>query len=146
MNNKYRPERNLDFYKNKQKHNNLYFTSIVIGVCIAINIYVFNFDSLSETMLVRLTVLWLFPIVFGYYGLVAQWLQLNYRRLHFRKPKDLLRSVSKKFPILLIRPIFNIVHFPLYIPNKSPLYLAISGSLIWSVWLLIFFEVIFPAL
>ena len=146
MNNQIRPERNLEFYRNRQKHSGMYFISLVIGACIAIYIYIFNFDNFSETMLIRVTALWLFPIVFGYYGFVAQWMQLNYERQQFRRPKDLLISVSNRMPSFFIRPIFGMLHFPLFIINKSPLFIAISGSLIWSVWLLIFFEVIFPAL
>jgi hypothetical protein len=144
MNNEIKPERSLEFYKNRKTHNNLYSTFILIGVCIAVYIYVFNFENYSETMLVKGTVLWLFPIIFGYYGFIAQWMHLNFEKHKLRKPVDLFKSMSNKLPVLIIRPLFNMLHFPLYIPNKSPLFLAISGSVIWAVWLMIFFVVIFP--
>jgi hypothetical protein len=146
MTNETSPERNLESYRNKKKHSSLYSTCIIIGVCIAIYIYVFNFDNYSETLLVQLTILWLIPIVFGYYGFIAQWMHLNFEKRQFIKPIDLLKSVSKKLPVFVIRPLFNMVHFPLFIINKSPLFIAISGSLIWCIWLLIFFVVIFPKL
>ena len=141
-----RPKRNLESYRRLKKHNTLYSTSILIGVSIAVYVYFFRFDYYSETILVRLTVLWLFPLVFGYYGFVAQWMQANFEKQQFRKPSDLLFSVSRKLPAILIRPIFNILHLPLFVPNKSPIFVAVAGSLIWSVWLLIFFELIFPRL
>lgn len=135
-----RPERNLESYRKLKKHNILYSTSITIGPAIAVYVYVFSFDYCSKT------VLWLFPLVFGYYGFVAQWMQENFEKRQYRKSTDLLFSVSRKLPAILIRPIFNILHLPLFVPNKSPMFTAVAGSLIWSVWLLIFFEVIFPRL
>jgi hypothetical protein len=146
MTNELRPERSLEFYKNRKTHSSLYSTSILIGLCIAIYIYVFNFNSFSETMLVSGTALCLFPIIFGYYGFIAQWMYNNFEKHKFKRPIDLLISASKQFPALVIRPLFNMVHFPLFIPNKSPLFLALGGSFIWSIWLLIFFVVIFPRL
>lgn len=146
MKNHLKPERSLESYKDKKKHSSLYLTSIIIGISIAIYIYVFNFDNYSETMLIRGTALWFFPVVFGYYGFVAQWMHLNFEKHQFNKPVDLLISVSNRLPAFFIRTMFSMLHFPLFVINKSPLFIAISGSLIWSVWLLIFFEVIFPKL
>lgn len=140
-----RPERSLEFYQKKKRHTTLYSTSIIAGICIAIYIYAFSFDYYSETTLVKMTALWVFPIVFGYYGFVAQWMQENFEQQKYRKPTDLLLSFSMKLP-LIIKSLFNILHLPLFVPKKSPLFLAISGALIWSIWLFIFFVVIFPLL
>ena len=146
MKNQFNQERSLESYRTTKKHSGIYSASIITGLSIAAYVYLYKFDSFSETLLVRLTVLWFFPLVFGYYGFIAQWMQANYREKGFASPLELLLSVSKKFPLSLIRPVLNIIHLPLYVRNKSPMFMAISGSLIWSIWLLIFFEVIFPLL
>lgn len=139
-----KPNRSLEFYRNKRKHSTLYFTSIMSGVCIALYLFIFNFTSYIESMLISGTILWVFLIVFGYYGFVAQWIHLNFEKLKFNKPRDLFVAECKKLPSFGIRPIFNALHFPLYIPNKSPLFLALAGSFVWSIWLMLIFVLIIP--
>lgn len=148
MINKIKPKRTLEFYRKRKTHGSLYSVSILIGVCMAVYMYVFNINDYFESMfvLVRRTLLWFIPIVFGYYGFIAQWMHINFEKHHFRRPIDLLISVSKKLPAFFIRPVFNMLHFPLFIMDKSPLFLAISSLFIGLVWLLIFFVVIFPRL
>ena len=103
-----KPNRSLEFYRNKQKLSSLYFTSLLVGSCVAFYLFIFNFENYRDTMLISGTVLWLSPIIFGYYGFIAQWLYSNFQEKRFRKPKDLLLSISEKLPKLIIRPLFNI--------------------------------------
>ncbi|MFK8012743.1 MAG: hypothetical protein AB8B80_11920 [Marinicellaceae bacterium] len=144
MKTKLKPDRSLEFYRNKKKHTSLYITAILIGACMAFYLFVFNLNHYIETMLVSGTVLWVFPIIFGYYGFFAQWLQENFQERKFRKPKDLFESIGKDLPVIIIRPLFNMLHMPLFISNKTPLFLALTGSFIWSIWIMIFFVVILP--
>ncbi|MBB5953588.1 hypothetical protein FHS29_000158 [Saccharothrix tamanrassetensis] len=51
----------------------LYAIAAAVGLGAAVVLY-FPAFSLSETFLVRVVALWLFPLVFGCYGLIGEWL------------------------------------------------------------------------
>ncbi|MFK8013643.1 MAG: hypothetical protein AB8B80_16510 [Marinicellaceae bacterium] len=140
-----KPDRSLAFYKKKKHFTSLYLTSVVTGLCIAIYFFVFDIEVYSNFMLIRGTLLWFIPVIFGYFGLIAQWLHANFVERSFRTPQDLFVSQSKQLPVV-IRPFLNAVHIPLFIPNKTPIFIAIAGSFIWAIWIMIFFVIIFPIL
>jgi|GEM_PF-4059113 len=60
---------------------------------------------------------------------------------------DLLFSVIKESAGTVGKLISLFVHAPfLIIKSKKPILVALGGSIIWAVLLIIFFEAIFPAL
>ncbi len=128
-------------------YSGIYFASIIIGVLIAIYIYLLNFDSFSETVLIRITPLWFFPIVFGYYGFVSQRMAAKLEKSHFENVADLLFSVIQGSTGKIGKLISLFVHAPfIIIKSKRPILVALGGSIIWAILLIIFFEVIFPML
>ncbi|GIE30460.1 hypothetical protein Ait01nite_035050 [Actinoplanes italicus] len=123
-----------------------YATLIALGLGSAMVIYTVLFDSLSETVLVRISPLWIFPIVFGYYGLVAQRMQARLQETHLDTVSDQLLDVIKEshwlgrvFAFLLYAPF-------LLVKSRQPWVTALVGSLIWAIALALFFSVIFPTL
>jgi len=118
---------------------------IVIGICIFLYIFGIAFDSLSETMLVRLTPLWFFFVVFGVYGYIAerllaypedgktpsygQWMG----RMFSRAPVSSLFVMLLSFPFAFLR-------------MRNSLLVAFFGALVWGLLLYVFFAGIFPSL
>ena len=128
-------------------YRSLYFFSIVIGISIAFYIYLVDFDSFSETTLVRITPIWFFPIVFGYYGFVSQRMAKKLGKSHFENVADLLLSIIQGSTGNVGKAASLLVHAPfIIIKSKKPFLVALGGSLIWAVLLVIFFEAIFPSL
>ena len=145
--------------KNKRKSNgetkvsngtiykSIYFASIIIGIFIAAYIYIINFDNFSETVLIRITPLWFFPIVFGYYGFVSQRMAAKLQKSQFENVADLLFSVIKESSGTVGKLISLFVHAPfIIIKSKKPILVALGGSIIWAILLVIFFEAVFPKL
>jgi hypothetical protein len=123
-----------------------YTTLIVLGAGSAMVIYTVLFDSLSETMLVRISPLWIFPVVFGYYGLVAQRMEARLQETHLDTVSDVLLSVIKE--IGWMGQVFALlIHAPfLLVKSRQPWVTALVGSLIWAIALALFFGVVFPTL
>jgi hypothetical protein len=123
-----------------------YVTLLALGLGSVVAIYTVLFDSLSETVLVQITPYWIFPIVFGYYGLVAQRMEARLQSTHVDNVSDQLLNVIREFGFLGQAFAF-LVHAPfLVIKNSRPWVTAFAGSLMWALALVIFFEVIFPGL
>ena len=119
-----------------------YIAGIVVGLGIAAYIYLVAFDSLSETTLVSLTSVWVFPLVFGIYGFLAE---------KFVKMIDAGRADSLRTATLVWTRVTGFLGLILLLPflftkSRSPLLVAIVGSLFWAVLLFIFFQVVFPML
>ena len=124
-----------------------YSASIAVGVAIAGYIYLVAFDSLSETTLVRITPVWFFPIVFGYYGFVAQRMAQKLPESKFDRVANLLFSIIKETQGGVGKLFGLIIHAPfIVIKSKSPMLVAFGGAAIWAVVLVIFFNFIFPRL
>ena len=124
----------------------LYVALLVLGLGSAVVIYTVLFDDLSETVLVQAAPYWIFPSVFGYYGLVAQRMEARLPNTHLDNVSDQLLNVIKEFGSLGQAFAF-LVHAPfLIVKNARPWVTALAGSLIWALALTIFFEVIFPGL
>ncbi|MEU4157364.1 hypothetical protein [Actinoplanes sp. NPDC026670] len=123
-----------------------YATLIVLGLGSAALIYTVAFDSLSETTLVRISPFWLFPAVFGYYGLVAQRMEAGLQASHLDTVSDQLLKVIRETGVL--GQIFSfLIHAPfLLVKSRQPWVTALVGSLIWAIALALFFSVVFPTL
>lgn len=121
--------------------------AIIAGIAIAIYLYIYNFKNLSETELLFWTPFWFFPIILGYYGVVAT------GTLRQKSSKK-LETVSKPvFEILKERlgtgmlPLLFLLHLPfLIVRSKSILLTALVGAIVWGIALHIFLRYIFPYL
>ncbi len=132
---------------NEKVYSSVYFASIVIGIMIAAYIYLINFDNFSETMLIRITPVWFFPIVFGYYGFVSQRMAAKLEKSHFENVADLLFSVIQESSGTFGKLISIFIHAPfIVIKSKKPILVALGGSVIWAILLVVFFEAVFPML
>ena len=133
MNDDFNQNRDLESYKQAQvQHNGIYSSALILGIGIAVYVYVFNFDGFSETELITITPIWIFPLVFGYYGFMAQWLQTRLKNSGHDNVAKLMYSVSRKLPSIFVRPIFNLLHMPLFIVNNNkPMVSALVGSAMW---------------
>ena len=128
-------------------YRSMYFASIVIGLLIAAYIYLLNFDNFSETLLIRITPIWFFPIVFGYYGFVSLRMAAQLDKSHFETVADLLFSVIRETSGTVGKLISLFIHAPfIIIKSRKPILVALGGSTIWAILLVIFFEAIFPML
>jgi hypothetical protein len=123
-----------------------YVALLILGIGSMVVIYTVLFDNLSETALVQITPYWIFPSVFGYYGLVAQRMEARLQTSHIDNVSDQLLNVIREFGFLGQAFAF-LVHAPfLLIKNSRPWVTAFAGSLIWALALALFFEVVFPTL
>jgi len=126
-------------------HYKIYVFSIIIGIAILLDTYLLEFDNLSETTLVRMTPLWFFPIIFGYYGFMSHWILAKPGKSLFENLGDFFLLSLQRYRALGL--IYFIIHAPLVFTKKQkPILAALGGSLIWALLLATFFEVIFPML
>jgi ribosomal protein L40E len=124
-----------------------YAISITIGVLIAGYIYLIAFDEFSETRLVQITPVWFFPIVFGYYGFVAQRMAAKLPESGFDRVANLLFSIIKETQGSVGKLFGLVVHAPfIIVKSKRPILVAFGGAAIWAVMLFVFFTFIFPKL
>jgi len=120
----------------------LFQLAIAIGLAVAVYIYGFAFDTLSEEQLVWLSAAWVLPIVFGAYGHVAE---------HLLRTADAGEGISvaqaalvwaRALPIigaLLLLPL-------LFLKHGTAIGIALRGTLFWALLLLAFLVGIFPLL
>ncbi|GLW27700.1 hypothetical protein [Actinoplanes regularis] len=123
-----------------------YVILIALGLGSALVIYTVLFDSLSETELVRISPYWVFPTVFGYYGLVAQRMEARLQESHLDTVSEQLLNVIKESGSL--GQVFALlIHAPfLLVKSRQPWVTALVGSLIWAIALTLFFSLVFPTL
>ncbi len=123
-----------------------YMLLLLLGGGAAVVIYTVLFGSLSETQLVQYTPYWLFPIVFGYYGLVAQRMEARLPTTRLDNVSDQLLNVIKESGPIGQAFAF-LVHAPfLLVKSRTPWVVAFVGSVIWAIALTVFFSAIFPEL
>lgn len=112
--------------------------AILIGGLIALYIFGYRFEQLSETELVHLSPLWLSPIIFGLYGRAAVRLMQKIRMgITQQKP-------SKTSFTYNISETGNL-HFQ-HIYSGTPLKSAVRGVVIWLLLLIVFLFAIWPNL
>jgi hypothetical protein len=125
----------------------LYVALLVLGLGSAVVIYTVLFDELSGTELVRISPYWLFPSVFGYYGLVALRMEARLQTSHLDNVSDQLLTAIKEIGGHLGQAFAFLVHAPfLIVKSRQPWVVAFVGSLLWAMALVVFFNVVFPAL
>jgi hypothetical protein len=125
----------------------LYIALLVLGLGSAVVIYTVLFDELSGTVLVRISPYWLFPSVFGYYGLVALRMEARLQTSHLDNVSDQLLNVIKENGGHLGQAFAFLVHAPfLIVKSRQPWVVACVGALIWAMALVVFFNVVFPEL
>ncbi len=121
----------------------VYTFLIITGVVLACYIYLIKFDRLKETELVALTPAWIFPLVFGIYGFVAQKL---IRLVQAGRAETIGQAVKVWtialgwFGLLLLLPFLPLKNW------RNSLLTAFVASLFWGVLLVVFFTAIFPRL
>ncbi|WP_212830382.1 hypothetical protein [Catellatospora sp. TT07R-123] len=123
-----------------------YAALITLGLGSAVVIHTVLFGRLSETELVHISPYWIFPVVFGYYGLVAQRMEARLQDTHLDTVSDQLLSVIKETG--LVGQVFAfLVHAPfLLVKSRQPWVTALVGSLIWAMALILFFGLVWPSL
>jgi hypothetical protein len=105
------------------------------------------FDEFSETRLVQITPVWFFPIVFGYYGFVAQRMAAKLPESGFDRVANLLFSIIQETQGSVGKLFGLVVHAPfIIVKSKRPMLVAFGGAAIWAVMLFVFFTFIFPKL
>jgi hypothetical protein len=120
----------------------VYKASIAAGAGVAVFLYGVIFDDLSETTLVRLTPTWFFPLVFGFYGLLAEKL---FRLIREGKADNLAAAVSLWTRAIGVSSLIPLFPF-LFLKGKNSVTVAFWGAAVWAVLLSMFFELIFPML
>ncbi|HEU4406194.1 MAG TPA: hypothetical protein VFS43_13095 [Polyangiaceae bacterium] len=128
----------------------LYLASFVGGSLFAAVIYLALFNHLSETTLVRLSVLWALPVVFGLGGLYTEKsvaLVVAGRAQTFHEG---LRLATGELSPLLRLGVYVVFAPPLLALRldriASPLRASALTALLWSGLLWAFFEFVFPSL
>lgn len=130
-----------------KRWSTFYAISITIGVLIAGYIYLIAFDEFSETRLVQITPVWFFPIVFGYYGFVAQRMAAKLPESGFDRVANLLFFIIRETQGSVGKLFGLVVHAPfIIVKSKRPMLVAFGGAAIWAVMLFVFFTFIFPKL
>jgi hypothetical protein len=124
-----------------------YITLIGGGLGAAVVLHTILFGSLSETQLVWAAPYWIFPLVFGYYGLVAQRMAARLQTTHLNTVSEQLLTTIKDIGGTLGQAFAFLVHAPfLVVRNDRPWIVAFVGSLIWAIALVIFFNAVWPSL
>jgi hypothetical protein len=121
---------------------------ILLGIALAIYIYLFNFRYLSEDDLIFWTPFWFFPIIIGYYGVTASKILARKHETRFEKAvSGIVFDVMKESAGGWAIPFILILNLPFLITkSKSVLFTAFVGAIIWAIALFIFFKYIFPYL
>lgn len=125
-----------------------YIASLVTGVAIAAYIYLVRFDTFSETTLVQLTPLWVFFIVLGYYGLVAERMLATDKQSGGEMAAEGVFELIKAASPGPVGKLFAaIVHLPFVLfKSRRSWVVAAGGAAVWALALWFFFAVIFPTL
>ncbi|MGW0558691.1 hypothetical protein ACWDZ6_31680 [Streptomyces sp. NPDC002926] len=120
----------------------LYVTALMAGVLGAALVYLVMFNEFSESELVTITPLWLFPIVFGLYGFVSQRLL---RRIAAGRAGTLGQAARMSIDVAGLWA--AVVLFPFLVLRwRSSLLVSLAAAVFWAVLLWLFFAVVFPTL
>ncbi|MGB7988104.1 MAG: hypothetical protein WCF44_01825 [Candidatus Methylophosphatis roskildensis] len=89
----------------------------------------------------------MFPLVFGYYGFVAQRMARRLPASHFETVADLLFSLIKDTQGSIGKAVGLVLHAPfIIVRSRRPMLVALGGAAIWAVALWVFFSFVFPSL
>lgn len=143
-----RPEADVNYFRSLSWLYKLAASAGFVGMLI---LYVFMFDSFSETELVGLSPLWFLSLVFGLGGLHAEKavrLILSKKATDFA---DALSQVTSSLPPFLVIVVYLVFALPAFFLGlrrwcSSPLLLATLTSSLWGLALYFFLFAIFPSL
>jgi len=128
----------------------LYQLAIVVGLSMAVYIYLIAFDDFSETEMVNLSPLWFLLFNFGISGLYTE---KAVRFILDHKANTFAEGLSMSTQSLI--PLFRIVVYIVFLPPflllslkklSSPLLISLLTTLFWGVGLYVFLMGIFPSL
>jgi hypothetical protein len=142
------PQGNVTYFRSLGP---LYRMATFLGFVMMLVLYVFMFDSFSETELVNLSPVWFLLMVFGTCGMHAEkavQLTISKKAESFT---DALTQVTRELPPGVAVIVYLVFSLPaLFLGLKrwcsSPLLLATLTSGLWFMALCFFFLAIFPAL
>jgi len=135
----------------------LYVLSLLVGLGLCIYFYIFNFDNMSETMLINSVLYWYMPLTFGLYGLAARRISSTIEDSsqsamgHLFSGKDNLMTVLGVI-ILIMGGLIGILLF--YLPlimfkvrkKGFDFLVALTGTVFWLVILFFILVVLWPSL
>ena len=114
----------------------LYTLSFILSLSLAIYLYFIAFDDLSEFQLIQWSYLWLSLLIFSWYGHKATKIKQSVNQMNQLK-KELQGLVYIR---QMIGTLALIIFFPLFKYEKwSSFQIALSGSLVWLVFLEVFY-------
>ncbi len=126
---------------------NIFRISMLIGVCIAVYVFFFNFKNLSEGDLITWMPAWLFPLVIGYYGFVANRVLEARDKTGEEKVFNVVLDFIRSSIGVWALPLLLLLQVPfLFIRIKNAWLTAFSGTLFWVLVVYLFLEHIFPYL
>ncbi len=117
----------------------LYAVSLALGVCAFGLLYFVFFDRLSETRLTRVIPLWLFPVVFGCYGLVGEALA---RRAGSKPIRAAAADVVREYGKWVLPGVFPF----LLLPWRSRILVVTAATAFWAVLVQWFMVAVFQGL
>lgn len=120
---------------------------MLVGIGFAVYIYIYNFNKFSETELIFWVPFWLFPIILGYYGIVASNVLEQKRKNGFETvSKTVFEIVKERMGVWFI-PLILLLHLPfLIVKSKSILLTGFVGAIVWGIAMHVFLKYIFPYL
>lgn len=121
----------------------LYWMAILFSVGFAVYLYFVAFDDLSEERLIALSGVWIYPLVFGVYGLIAQTLL---RLIDEDKADNIWAAAVVWAHMFGLVGVVLLLPFALLKGSRNSLVIAVLGSAFWVALLAIFFAAIFPML
>lgn len=120
----------------------IYWVALIGGLGAAVPIYLVLFDLFSESTLTRIAALWLFPIVFGFYGLVSEALIRVARKRGLESVADAASSIGKargRWVLPVVLP-FIVLRW------RNPLLVVLATTAFWALLVQWFLVAIFPLL
>lgn len=135
----------------------IFLLAVGLGLCISIYFYLFNFNNMSETMLINSVLYWYVPLIFGLYGITAQRISNtidennNNTISHLFSGKDTL-MITLTIILIVLGGIVGILLFfiPLLIfkpkTDGFDIKVAVIGTVIWLIFLYGFFILLWPSL
>ena len=122
--------------KTSPQNTKLYTLSFILSLSLAIYLYLIAFDDFSESQLIQYSYLWLSLLIFSWYGRKAIKIKQALNQRHQLK-KELQGLVYARQMIGMLALVFL---FPLFKYEKwSPFQMALSGSLVWLIFLEVFY-------
>ena len=105
----------------------MYIACLLLGLGLVVYFYGITFDSWSETELVNYTPLWILPLVFGLYGLAAEWAISLVKRGKAQNLAAVARIVGRATTLVGLIPFIPF----LFVKSMSSYRVAIAATIFW---------------